>query len=145
MANTSQCRGPPVGKLYHRGLELDLVVLVQAAAAWVAETGAAGDLMLSAALHRFDGSNRPVRLIASEDAFREGLIAPIPETPAQTTMALGAVVSDKREAVIAGHTLVADLLADMGAHQPHVVTPDGDLLTSRLGAGYRQLLTGRDA
>ncbi|MFE3143363.1 helix-turn-helix domain-containing protein [Streptomyces scopuliridis] len=38
-------------RLYQRGLELDCVAMVQAAAAWAAETGGAGDLMFSAALH----------------------------------------------------------------------------------------------
>ncbi|MFF7233037.1 hypothetical protein [Streptomyces sioyaensis] len=46
-------------RLFQRGLELDLVALVQAAAAWAAETGSAGDLMLSAARHRFDDSASP--------------------------------------------------------------------------------------
>ncbi|MCX4878117.1 hypothetical protein [Streptomyces sp. NBC_00847] len=72
-------------RLFQRGLELDLVALVQAAAAWAAETGAAGDLMLSAALHRFDDSDKPVHLIASEHMFRHGPAMPFPAVPAQTT------------------------------------------------------------
>jgi hypothetical protein len=118
---------------------------VQAAATWAAETGAAGDLVVSAALHRFEGSDRPVRLVASEGAFPDGPAAPLPEIPAQTTADLAAIVTDKREALVAAYTLVADLLADMGAHQPHVLTSEGDILTDRLNADYRQLLTGWDA
>ncbi|KUO15933.1 hypothetical protein AQJ91_38605 [Streptomyces dysideae] len=132
-------------RLYHRGLELDLVAQVQAAAAWAAETGAAGDLVLSAALHRFDGSDGPVRLVASEEAFPDGPAAPLPETPAQTTADLSAIVTDRREAVVTAYTLVADLLADMGAHQPHVLTSEGDILINRLNADHRRELTGWDA
>ncbi len=133
-------------RLYHRGLELDLVALVQAAAAWAAETGAVGDMVLSAALHRFDGGDGPVRLVASEEAYpREGTVAPFPKSPAQTTVDLGVIVTDKREAVVAAYALAADLLADMGAHQPHVLTPDGDIQIGQLNADYRQQLTGWDA
>ncbi|WP_217211901.1 helix-turn-helix domain-containing protein [Streptomyces sp. AC550_RSS872] len=129
-------------RLSQRGIELDLVALVQSAAAWAAETGAAGDLMLSAALHRFDGSDDPVRLVVSEGAFQHGPLMPLPATPAHTTADLGAIVTDKREAVVVACALVSDLLADMGAHQPHVLTPDGDILTDRLNADFRQALTG---
>ncbi|MEV0226769.1 ATP-binding protein [Streptomyces sp. NPDC050704] len=133
-------------RLYHRELELDLVALVQAAAAWAAETGAVGDMVLSAALHRFDGGDGPVRLVASEEAYpRDGTVAPLPESPAQTTVDLGAIVTDKREAVVAAYALVADLLADMGTHQPYVLTPDGDIQIDRLNTDYRQQLTGWDA
>ncbi|MGV4888024.1 hypothetical protein ACSR0Z_15675 [Streptomyces viridosporus] len=131
-------------RLYQRGLELDLVALVQAAAAWAAETGVAGDLMLSAALHRFDGSEEAVRLVVSESAFQHGPLMPIPATPAQTTADLTAIVADKREAVVVACALVSDLLADMGAHQPHVLTSEGDILTDRLNADFRQALTGWD-
>lgn len=131
-------------RLFQRGLELDLVALVQAAAAWAAETGAAGDVMLSAALHRFDGSDDPVHLIVSESAFHHGPAMPFPATPAQTTADLGAIVTDKREAIVVACALVSDLLADMGAHQPYVLTPEGDILTDRLSVGFRQQLTGWD-
>ncbi|WP_329240454.1 hypothetical protein OG223_53810 [Streptomyces sp. NBC_01478] len=60
-------------------------------------------------------------------------------------MDLGAIVTDRREAVVAAYALVADLLADMGAHQPYVLTPDGDIQIARLNADYRQQLTGWDA
>ncbi|WP_431998581.1 AlbA family DNA-binding domain-containing protein [Streptomyces fungicidicus] len=132
-------------RLSQRALELDLVTLVQAAAAWAAETGAAGDLMLSAALHRFDGNDGPVRLVVSESAFQHGPLMPLPATPAQTTADLDAIVTDKREAVVAACALVSDLLADMGAHQPHVLTPEGDILVDRLSTDFRQSLTGWDA
>jgi hypothetical protein len=119
-------------RLFQRGLEYDLVALVQAAAAWAAETGSAGDLMLSAALHRFDDSDKPVYLIAEEHAFHHGPAMPFPATPAQTTGNLAAIVTDQREAVVVACTLVSDLLADMGAHEPHVLTPEGEILTDRL-------------
>ncbi|NSL43656.1 helix-turn-helix domain-containing protein [Streptomyces sp. 8P21H-1] len=129
-------------RLFQRGIELDLVALVQAAAAWATETGAAGDVMLSAALHRFDGSDDPVRLVVSESAFQHGPAMPLPATPAQTTGDLAAIVIDKREAVVVACALVSDLLADMGAHQPYVLTPEGDILTDRLNDGFRHQLTG---
>ncbi|WP_331734874.1 ATP-binding protein [Streptomyces sp. NBC_00887] len=131
--------GPRI--LYHRGLELDLVALVQASAAWAAESGAAGDLMISAALHRFDDSDAPVYLRVSEHAFNDGPPAPLPPTPAQTTANLAAIINDKREAVVAACALASDLLADMGAHQPSVLTTDGDIVLTRLG-DYRHQLTG---
>ncbi len=123
---------------------LDLVALVQAAAAWAAETGAVGDLMLSAALHRLDGSDDPVRLVVSESVFQYGPVMPLPATPAQTTGDLAAIVTDKREAVVVACALVSDLLADMGAHQPHVLTSEGDILTDRFNDGFRHQLTGWD-
>ncbi|MEV6503406.1 AlbA family DNA-binding domain-containing protein [Streptomyces prunicolor] len=123
-------------QLFQRGLELDLVALVQAAAAWAAETGAAGDLMLSAALHRFDDSDKPVHLITSEHAFRHGPAMPFPAVPAQTTGDLAAIVTDPREAVVVACALVSDLLADMGAHEPYVLTSEGELRTDRL-QGYQ--------
>ncbi|MFE3637487.1 hypothetical protein [Streptomyces sp. NPDC059168] len=70
---------------------------------------------------------------------------PLPATPAQTTADLDAIVTDKREAVVAACALVSDLLADMGAHQPHVLTPEGDILVDRLSTDFRQSLTGWDA
>ncbi|MER6561042.1 ATP-binding protein [Streptomyces sp. NPDC001027] len=126
-------------RLFQSGLELDLVALVQAAAAWAAETGSAGDLMLSAALHRFDDSDKPVHLIAAEHAFPHGHAMPFPATPAQTTGDLSAIVTDQREAVVVAWALVSDLLADMGAHEPHVLTPEGEILMDRLG-GFRHML-----
>ncbi|WP_157847059.1 AlbA family DNA-binding domain-containing protein [Streptomyces achromogenes] len=129
-------------RLSQRALELDLVALVQAAAAWVAETGAAGDLMLSAALHRYDGSDKLVRLVVSDSAFEHGAPTRLPATPAQTTADLAAVINDKREAVVAAWALASDLLADMGSHQPHVLTPEGDILTDRLNPEFRHTLTG---
>ncbi|MFJ3825577.1 AlbA family DNA-binding domain-containing protein [Streptomyces nodosus] len=126
-------------RLFQRGLELDLVALVQAAAAWAAETGSAGDLMLSAALHRFDDSDKPVHLIASEHAFHHGPATPLPAVPAQTTGDLSAIVTDQREAVVVACALVSDLLADMGAHEPHVLTPEGEILIDRL-KGFRHTL-----
>ncbi|MCP3819803.1 hypothetical protein NLX86_17385 [Streptomyces sp. A3M-1-3] len=126
-------------RLYQCGLELDLVALVQAAAAWAAETGSAGDLMLSAALHRFDGSEEPVHLIVSEHAFQHGPAMPLPATPAHTTGDLAAIVTDKREAVVVACALVSDLLAGMGAHQPDVLTSEGEILIDRL-KGFRHSL-----
>lgn len=129
-------------RMSQRALELDLVTLVQAAAAWAAETGAAGDLMLSAALHRYDGSDKLVRLVANDSAFQYGPALPLPATPAQTTGDLAAIVTDKREAVVVACALASDLLADMGVHQPHILTPEGDILTDRLNDGLRHQLTG---
>lgn len=126
-------------RLFQRGLELDLVALVQAAAAWAAETGSAGDLVLSAALHRFDDSDKPVHLITSEHAFTHGTATPLPAVPAQTTGDLSAIVTDQREAVVVACALVSDLLADMGAHEPHVLTPEGEILMDRL-EGFRHTL-----
>ncbi|MFD5271543.1 hypothetical protein [Streptomyces sp. NPDC058335] len=71
------------------------MALVQAAAAWAVETGAAGGMMLSAALHRFDDGDKPVHLIASEHAFRHGPAMPFPAVSAQTTGDL-AIVTDQR-------------------------------------------------
>jgi hypothetical protein len=126
-------------RLFQRGLELDLVALVKAGAAWAAATGAVGDLMLSAALHRFDDSDKPVHLIPSEHMFRHGPAMPFPAVPAQTTGDLAAVVTDQREAVVVACALVSDLLADMGAHEPHVLTPEGEILIDRL-QGYQHSL-----
>ncbi|MFE6838589.1 hypothetical protein ACFVFI_27585 [Streptomyces sp. NPDC057705] len=131
-------------KLYQRGFELALVAQVQAAAAWAAETGAAGDLMLSAALHCFDDDLGSLRLVVSQSAFQHGPAGSLPATPAQTTATLAAITTDKKEAVITAYSLVSDLLADMGAHQPHVLTPDGDIRLDRL-EDYRSTLTGWDA
>ncbi|MFJ8728661.1 hypothetical protein [Streptomyces bauhiniae] len=131
-------------RLYQRGLELELVAQVQVAAAWAAQAGGAGDLMLSAALHRFDNDLVPLRLVESESVFQRGHAGPISKTPVQTTADLAALVADKREAVIAAYALVADLLADMGTHQPYVLTPDGDLRLDRLG-DHRRTLTGWDS
>ncbi|SMF78240.1 hypothetical protein [Streptomyces sp. Amel2xC10] len=84
-----------------------------------------------------------VRLGSLEDGYpRDGTLAPLPESPAQTTVDLGAIVTDKREGVVAAYALVADLLADMGAHQPYVLTPDGDIQIDRLNSDYCQQLTG---
>ncbi|MGY0065281.1 hypothetical protein ACWZEH_00075 [Streptomyces sp. QTS137] len=69
-------------RLYQRGLELYLVTQVHAAAAWAVDTGAGGDLMLSAKL-RFDDGITPVRLVVSERQFQHGSVGPIPRTPAQ--------------------------------------------------------------
>ncbi|MFD6798773.1 helix-turn-helix domain-containing protein [Streptomyces cyaneofuscatus] len=128
-------------KLYQRGLELELVTQVQVAAAWAAETGGAGDIMLSAALHSFDGVTS-LRIATSEDGFQRDPAQPIPEVPAQTTANLHALVADKHEAVSAAYALVADLLADMSVHQPYVLTPDGDIRLERLNNDYRSELTG---
>ncbi|WP_159107524.1 AlbA family DNA-binding domain-containing protein [Streptomyces rubrogriseus] len=129
-------------QMSQRTFELDLVTLVQAAAAWAAETGAAGDLMLSAALHRYDGSDTLVRLVVTESAFQRGPALPFPTVPAQTVGDLAAIVTDKREAVVVACALASDLLADMGAHQPHILTPEGDILTDRLNDALRHQLTG---
>ncbi|MFJ2154204.1 hypothetical protein ACIOHB_36285 [Streptomyces microflavus] len=88
--------------------------------------------MLSAALHRFDNSDKPVHLIASEQTFHHGAATPLPVNPAQATGDLAAIVTDQREAVIVACALVSDLLADMGAHEPHLLTPDGEILHNRL-------------
>ncbi|MFJ7131018.1 helix-turn-helix domain-containing protein [Streptomyces sp. NPDC098101] len=129
-------------KLYQRGLELDLVAQVQVAAAWAAETGGAGDIMLSAALHCFDDGLTSLRVVASEDDFQRGPGKPIPSTPARTTANLQALVADKHEAVSTAYALAADLLADMSVHQPYVLTPEGDIQTDRLNNDYRSQLTG---
>ncbi|MET8081215.1 ATP-binding protein [Streptomyces sp. NPDC005303] len=129
-------------QMSQRAFEVDLVTLVQAAAAWAAETGAVGDLMLSAALHRYDGRDNLVQLVVTESVFQHGPALPLPTAPAQTTGDLAAIVTDKREAVVVAWTLAADLLADMGAHQPHILTSDGDILTDRLNDGFRHQLTG---
>jgi hypothetical protein len=128
--------------LYQRALELELLVQVQAAAAWAGKTGASGDIMLSAALHRFDDSDQPLRLAVSEDVFQRGPVGALPATPAQTTADLAAITTDKREAVVAAYALVSDLLADMGAHQPHVLTPEGNIKLDRLDSDWRARLTG---
>ncbi|MFZ4176701.1 hypothetical protein ACOZCI_20740 [Streptomyces griseoincarnatus] len=119
--------------------ELDLVALVQAAAAWAAETGSAGGLVLSAAPHGFDDSDKPVHLITSEHAFTHGPATPFPAVPVQTTGELSAIVTDQREAVVVACALVSDLLADMGAHEPHVLIPEGEILMDRL-EGFRHTL-----
>lgn len=67
---------------------------------------------------------------------------PLPVTLAQTTGDLAAIVTDKREAVVVACGLASDLPADMGAHQPHILTPEGDILTARLNDGFRHQLTG---
>lgn len=90
-----------------------------------AETGAAGDVMLSAALHCFDDSDKPVHLTASEQAFNHGPATPLPTIPAQTTGDLAAIVTDQPEAVVVACALVSEFLADMGAHEPYVLTPKG--------------------
>jgi hypothetical protein len=138
-------RGPEEPEqLYQRGFELDLVALVQAAAAWAAETGAAGDLLLSAELRHWDGSDKRVYLAATDSPFAEGPAVPFPLAPAQTTADLAAVVNDKREAVVAACALASDLLADMGTHQPHLLKPDGDIALARLD-GYRHWIVNWDA
>lgn len=131
--------------MYQRAFELDLVTLVQAAAAWAAETGAVGDLMVSVALHRYDGSGKLVRLVVTESVFQHGPALPFPTAPAETTGNLAAIVSDKREAVVVAWALASDLLADMGAHQPYLLTPEGDILTDRLNNELRHHLTGWEA
>ncbi|OKI91907.1 hypothetical protein AMK18_31995 [Streptomyces sp. CB01249] len=125
-----------------RSFELDVVTLVQAAAAWAAETGAAGDLMLSAALHRYDGSDKLVWLIVTDSYFQRAPALPFPAVPAEVTADLTALVTDKREAVGVACALASDLLADMGAHQPHILTPDGDIRMDRLNNDLRHALTG---
>ncbi|MER7832191.1 ATP-binding protein [Streptomyces sp. NPDC095602] len=135
-----QPEGPEL--LYQRGLELDLLNQVQAAAAWASETGATGDIMLSAALHRFDGNDQPLRLAVSEDAFQRGPVGALPATPAQTTADLAAITTDKQEAVVTAYALVSDLLADMGAHQPHLLTPEGNIDLAELDSSWRAKLTG---
>ncbi|MFE3143364.1 hypothetical protein [Streptomyces scopuliridis] len=83
-------------------------------------------------------------MLASPDSFNRGKAMPFPATPARMTADLAAIVTDKREAVVTACALVSDLLADMGAHQPHVLTPEGDILIDRLG-DFRSDLTGWDA
>ncbi|WP_052190207.1 helix-turn-helix domain-containing protein [Streptomyces sp. NRRL S-1824] len=129
-------------KLYQRGFELELVTQVQVAAAWAAETGGAGDVMLSAALHCFDDGLTSLRVVTSEDDFQRGPAQPIPKMSAQTTANLQALVADKHEAVSAAYALVADLLADVSVHQPYVLTPEGDIRLERLNSEYRSELTG---
>ncbi|MFD9053231.1 AlbA family DNA-binding domain-containing protein [Streptomyces zaomyceticus] len=129
-------------KLYQRGLELDLVAQVQVAAAWAAETGGAGDIMLSAAVHCFDDELASLRVVASEDDFQRGPGQPIPTMPARTMANLQALVADKHEAVSAAYVLAADLLADMSIHQPRILTPEGDIQVDRLNNDYRSQLTG---
>ncbi|MEV6011988.1 ATP-binding protein [Streptomyces sp. NPDC051976] len=124
------------------GIELDLVALVQSAAHWAAETGATDDLMLSAALHRFDDNDDPVKLIVTDDVFQHGPVGRLSLAAAEITADLRALADDKHEAVIVAYSLASDLLADMGAHQPHVLTPDGDIQTNRLSSDWKRMLTG---
>ncbi|MEU8789759.1 ATP-binding protein [Streptomyces sp. NPDC048643] len=128
--------------LYQHGLELGLVAQVQAAAAWAAETGAAGDIMFEAALHHYGGSDVPLRLATSADAFQRGPVSPVPATPAQTTADLAALTLSKQEAVVVAHILVSDLLADMGAHEPELLTADGSIAADKLNSEWRAELTG---
>ncbi|MFF2964576.1 hypothetical protein ACFVT1_38145 [Streptomyces sp. NPDC057963] len=72
-----------------------------------------------------------MRLVVSERHFQHGSVGPIPRTPAQTTANLTALATDKREAVVTAYALAADLLADMGAHQPYLLTPEGDIQLDR--------------
>ncbi|WP_331751947.1 ATP-binding protein [Streptomyces chartreusis] len=139
--NLQDDRFKPEGprKLYQLGLELDAVALVQAAAAWAAETGAAGDLMLSASLHRWD-DGRPVHVVVSEHSFAEGSGEQFPSLPAETTGDLAAILTDKREAVVVACALLSDLMADMGTHQPHALTPSGELLIGKLPPDYQRTL-----
>lgn len=128
--------------LHQRDLELSLVALVQAAAAWATETGAIGDLMLSAALHHSQGNNVPLRLSVIDEGFNRGPVSPVPTVPARLTADLAALATDKTEAVITAYGLVSDLLADMGASEPHVLTAEGDIRLARLTSEYRAELTG---
>jgi hypothetical protein len=80
-----------------------------------------------------------VHVIASEHAFHHGPATPFPAAPAQTTGDLSAIVTDQREAVVVACPLVSDLLADMGAHEPHVLTPEGEIRIDRL-EGFRHTL-----
>ncbi|MFJ5534925.1 hypothetical protein [Streptomyces sp. NPDC093261] len=128
--------------LHQRGLELDVVVQVQAAAAWAAAAGSSGDLMLSAALLSYVGSDVPLRLVVGDALLHHAPVSPVPAMPAQTTADLTAITTDKHEAVIAAYTLVSDLLADMGTHQPDLLTPQGDIAVQKLGADWRAKLTG---
>ncbi|MGW3060678.1 AlbA family DNA-binding domain-containing protein [Streptomyces goshikiensis] len=114
-------------RLYQLEFEREMVALVKAAAVWPTEAGAAGDLVLSAALHHFDGPETSVSLVLSTRFPQYRPAVPLPATPAQTTADLLAITSDSREAVITAYTLVSDLLADLGAHQPHLLTRDGEL------------------
>ncbi|MFE1444328.1 hypothetical protein [Streptomyces sp. NPDC058739] len=80
-----------------------------------------------------------MHLITSEHAFTHGPATPLPAAPAHTTGDLSVIVSDQREAVVVACALVSDLLADTGAHEPHVLTPEGEILTDRL-EGFRHTL-----
>ncbi|MFC8496150.1 hypothetical protein ACFUJU_36200, partial [Streptomyces sp. NPDC057235] len=128
--------------LYQRALEINLLVQVQAATAWAIETGASGDIVFSAMFHRFDGNDQPLRLAVSDDVFQRGPVGVLPATPAQTTADLPAIAADKREAAITAYALVSELLADMGAHEPHLLTPEGDLQLANLNSDWRAKLTG---
>ncbi|CAH9420201.1 hypothetical protein SGL43_07259 [Streptomyces globisporus] len=80
-------------------------------------------------------------MVVSERHFQHGSVGPIPRTPAQTTANLAALATDKREAAVTAYALAADLLADMGAHQPYLLTPDGDIQLGRLD-GHHDTPTG---
>lgn len=66
----------------------------------------------------------------------------LPPTPAQTTADLAAITTDKREAAVAAYALASDLLADMGAHQPHLLAPEGNIELALLSSSWRAKLTG---
>ncbi|MFJ3706539.1 MULTISPECIES: hypothetical protein [Streptomyces] len=82
-----------------------------------------------------------MRLVVSERHFQHGSVGPIPRTPAQNLANLTALATDKREAVVTAYALAADLLADMGAHQPYLLTLEGDIQLDRLD-GHDDSLTG---
>ncbi|UZJ33760.1 AlbA family DNA-binding domain-containing protein [Streptomyces endophytica] len=136
----AQCDRDGANALSQIGLELHLVTLVQAASAWAVESGATGEILLATALHRFD--DKDVRLNNSEDPGLWGSAVALPSTPVRTTADLVAVATNMREAITMAYTLASDLLADMGAHEPGILTPEGDLRVERLNSGWRHRLTG---
>ncbi|MFI2188184.1 hypothetical protein [Streptomyces sioyaensis] len=107
---------------------------------WATESGAAGEILLATTLHRFD--DKDVRLNNSEDPGLWGPVVALPSTPARTTADLAAVATNMCEAIIVAYTLASDLLADMGAHEPGILNPEGDLRVERLNSGWRHRLTG---
>ncbi|CAL9333187.1 hypothetical protein SUDANB106_00115 [Streptomyces sp. enrichment culture] len=66
----------------------------------------------------------------------------MPKTPAQTTADLTALAADHHEAAVTAHTLITDLLADLGAHEPCFLTPDGHITTEDLSSAYTAQLSG---
>lgn len=130
--------------LDQREVEVALLDLTRAAAAWAAESGAGGDLMLRAQLHRYGGRNRPFRMRNEDFASAiEGPVATVPQEAADTVAQLAALVTSELEAVSAAYTLAADLLADMGVGEPRILTAHGAMNTQALADHSGVFITQR--
>jgi hypothetical protein len=141
--NEDQRGAPEPQLLYSSELELPLLTQVEAAASWADMATAGGDLMLSVQLHRLDGAEQPVRVALNADTvFQHGPVGVLPKEPASVTADLAALAADHAEAVITAHSIAADLLADLGLHQPGSLTPSGELDRSCLSHGWRAMLEG---